>query len=120
MASIVSKTAMTPHEEDEMSDEQMEELLAQATQRLREKEASQQLVKTDSKDTFTFPKLNAGQLEKPYTTTQNGVARVDSPRLLQEQDRKQANGTRKVEDPVAAKKLALEVCFALRISPICL
>lgn len=120
MASIVSKTAMTPHEEDEMSDEQMEELLAQATQRLREKEASQQLVKTDSKDTFTFPKLNAGQLEKPYTTTKNGVARVDSPRLLQEQDRKQANGTRKVEDPVAAKKLALEVCFALRISPFCL
>lgn len=111
MASTVSKVVMEPSDAEDSSDEKMEELLAQATKRLREKEASQRLAKTDSNETYTFPKLDAGKLEKSYTATENGIARVDSSRLLEEKDRKQANTARMVEEPVAAKKQAAQVCL---------
>lgn len=94
--------------DEELTDEQIEQLLARATARLQEKAKQQQLTKSTTQ-TFTFPKLDAGQLEKPYVETKGDVATVDASRLLEEKQRKQANGIRKVEDPVTAKKAAAEV-----------
>ncbi|KAF2159820.1 hypothetical protein M409DRAFT_70725 [Zasmidium cellare ATCC 36951] len=93
--------------DEELTDEQIEQLLARATARLQEKAKQQQLTKSHTQE-FKFPKLDAGLLEKPYVETKGDVATVDASRLLEEKHRKQANGTRKVEDPVTAKKAAAD------------
>lgn len=97
--------------EDDATDEQIEELLARATARLKAKRqsTSHDVLKLDHGESYTFPKLETGKLEKPYVSHKDGVANVDAARLVAEQQRKQANGVRKVEDPVTAKKLAVEV-----------
>ncbi|TKA73495.1 hypothetical protein B0A55_05498 [Friedmanniomyces simplex] len=92
----------------DLSDDQIEELLARATARLQRKQTPQQLAISNPTQTFNFPKLNAGKLEKPYITTKGDIVSVDAKRLLEEKERKGANGIRKVEDPVTAKKAALE------------
>lgn len=97
-------------QEDEISDQQIEVLLARASERLKAKANVKHTI-DDGKTSYTFPKLNAGKLEKPYVSTRGDVASVDASRLLEEKQRKQANGARKVEDPVAAKKEAIEVCW---------
>lgn len=91
---------------DELTDEQIQELLSQATARLQQKA---QLASKSPNQTFNFPKLNAGKLEKPYVSQTGDVAHVDAPRLLEARQRKQAGLARKVEDPVASKKKNAEV-----------
>ncbi|KAI7408299.1 hypothetical protein KC328_g61 [Hortaea werneckii] len=89
----------------DLSDDQIDQLLARATERMQQAGAA---VKGDEKNPYTFPKLNAGELEKPYIASKGAVASVDSSRLLDDKDRKQANSIRKVEDPLTAKKAAIE------------
>lgn len=101
----VVKTAGLDHD---LSDKQMEQLLAQATIRLREKENGSGL-QASQPQRFYFPKLNAGELEKPYVTTKGNIAEADKARLLGERDRPTEGAIRKVEDPVAAGKFATEV-----------
>ncbi|KAH0292088.1 Fcf2-domain-containing protein [Aureobasidium namibiae CBS 147.97] len=96
--------------EEELSDEQMQEMLAQAARRRQEK-ASVALFDKDDKDKanqFDFPKLNTGEMVQPYVSSAGDVATVDRSRLLAEQDRKLSNQIRKVEDPVAIKKKTIE------------
>ncbi|SMR56830.1 unnamed protein product [Zymoseptoria tritici ST99CH_3D1] len=104
---IVASKKPTAVLDDELSDEQIEQLLARATARLQEKSKQTQLIQKNESHSYTFPKLDAGALEKPYVTTKGDIATVDSSRLLKEKLRKQAEGIRKVEDPVTSKK-ALE------------
>ncbi|KAK4893171.1 dTDP-fucopyranose mutase [Elasticomyces elasticus] len=73
---------------DDLTDEQIEQLLARATERLKQKE---QKTRPAPKQNFTFPKLNPGRLVPDET-----------PR------KKLDIGIRKVQDPVVAKKAALE------------
>jgi hypothetical protein len=94
--------------QEELTDEQMEEMLAQATTRLREKEESA-MFKTEAPHKYTFPKMNAGELEKPYVVTKGHIAEADKARLIDEKYRKTDSLIRKVEDPVTARKLAEEV-----------
>lgn len=110
MAATTALQKAPPHlTEEELTDEQIEELLARATARLQSN-SSKAASKTDGPQKYTFPKLDPGKLEKPYVSTKGDVATVDAPRLLDEKHRKHATGIRKVEDPVAAKKAAEEVC----------
>lgn len=102
---VVSK--MAPAQED-LTDEQMEEMLAQATTRLREKEEAK-MFQTEGPQKFNFPKMDAGDLEKPYVVTKGHVATADKSRLVDDKDRQTGSLIRKVEDPVTAKKLAAEV-----------
>ncbi|KAK0940594.1 dTDP-fucopyranose mutase [Friedmanniomyces endolithicus] len=95
--------------DEDLSDTQIEELLARATARLQQRANTKELATSHAKHHFTFPKLNPGKLEKPYISTKGDVATVDAKRLLEEKQRKKANTVRKVEDPVTAKKAALEV-----------
>ena len=113
---MVTTVAVAPHQvplnppDDDLTDEQIDELLARATRRLQEKSKSQDRVHTSHTQTYAFPKLDTGKLDRPYVSTTGAVATVDAHRLLEEKQRNGANGIRKVEDPVAAKKLAVEVC----------
>lgn len=102
---VVSK--MVPSQED-LTDEQMEEMLAQATARLREKEESK-MFQTEAPHKFTFPKMDAGALEKPYVVTKGNIAEADKARLIDQKHRQNDSLIRKVEDPVNAKKIAAEV-----------
>jgi hypothetical protein len=102
----------TPHS-DELTDEQIEELLKQAETRLRE----QQAVKLASgRHTPAVPaagKLDISNLPKPYVQKSGEIARADKHRLLDEKNRKLAeSGIRKVEDPVLVKNRELEVCYS--------
>lgn len=100
------------HVDEELSDEQIDQMLARATARLQRKSDQSAVVKPSDKRSFSFPKLDAGRLDKPYVSTKGEIASVDARRLLEEKQREQANGIRKVEDPVTAKKLALEVSIS--------
>lgn len=102
---VVSKMA-SPRED--LTDEQMEEMLAQATARLREKEESK-MFQTEAPQKFTFPKMDAGALEKPYVVTKGNIAEADKARLIDQKHRQNDSLIRKVEDPVTAKKVAAEV-----------
>lgn len=93
---------------EDLTDEQMEEMLAQATTRLREKEEAK-MFETEAPQKYTFPKMNAGDLEKPYVVTKGHIAEADKARLIDEKYRQNDSLIRKVEDPVTAKKLAEEV-----------
>lgn len=102
---VVSTTSPS---QEELTDEQMEEMLAQATTRLREKEESK-MFESEEPQKFNFPKMNAGNLEKPYVTTKGHVAEADKARIVGQKIRDDDSLIRKVEDPVTAKKLAAEV-----------
>jgi hypothetical protein len=104
---IEAVSKMAPSQED-LTDEQMEEMLAQATTRLREKEEAK-MFQTEAPQKFTFPKMNAGALEKPYVVVKGHVAEADKSRLIDDKHRQAGSLIRKVEDPVTAKKLAAEV-----------
>jgi len=96
------------HLEEDLSDEQMQVMLARAAER-RQNNASLKLADSTSSKTFSFPKLNTGEIAKPYVSTTGSVAQVDSSRLLQEKDRVLSNKIRKVEDPVVVQKKKAEV-----------
>ena len=93
---------------EEVFDERMNELLKSAETRLRQGTTTQfqptQLVKQ--------PKLNPGELTRPYITTAGDVSRIDSSILVKKDERALSNEIRKVEvtTPKAAKKAA-EVCL---------
>ncbi|KAK3713925.1 dTDP-fucopyranose mutase [Vermiconidia calcicola] len=109
MAAVaMSDKTSRSHNDEDLTDEQIEQLLARATARLQEKSKSKDVVKLSEGNKYTFPKLETGRLEQPYVSTKDGIATLDSPRLLDEKHRKQANGVRKVEGPLTAKKLAQE------------
>jgi hypothetical protein len=94
--------------QEDLTDEQMEEMLAQATTRLREKE-DLNMFKTEAPQKYTFLKMNAGELEKPYVVTKGHIAEADQARLIEQKHRQTDSLIRKVEDPVTARKLAAEV-----------
>ncbi|KAI5197823.1 rRNA-processing protein FCF2 [Aureobasidium subglaciale] len=106
MADVIS---FAPQHEEELSDEQMQEMLAQAAQRRKQNASVALFDKGDDKaNQFNLPKLNTGEMVQPYVSNAGDIATVDRSRLLAEQDRKLSNQIRKVEDPVAIKKKTLE------------
>lgn len=98
---------MAPSHED-LTDEQMEGMLAQATTRLREKEESK-MFQAEAPQKFIFPKMDAGTLEKPHVVTKGHIAEADKSRLIDDKHRQSGSLIRKVEDPVTVQKLAAEV-----------
>lgn len=117
---IEAKTLHRPqisHKDDDLSENQIEELLARATERLREKSTSQLSRKNELHPRYTFPKLNTGVLPEPYLSSNGTVTTVESGRLLDKKQRKQADGVREVKDPLVVKQMANEVRHARRSYP---
>ena len=79
------------------------------TTRLQEKEKFEQQSLLQPKGNFKIPKLDVNSLEKPLISVRGNVASVDASKLLTAKDRKSTTEARKVEDPVASRKLAQEV-----------
>ena len=101
--------------DDDLTDEQIDALLARASARLKAKSQSHEVLKLDkSEESYNIPKLQTGEIAKPYTTsTKQNVAVADAARLVDDKQRKKADGIRVVSEPVASKKLAREVCWTL-------
>ncbi|OQO04698.1 hypothetical protein B0A48_09621 [Cryoendolithus antarcticus] len=89
---------------EDMTDEHMEALLAEATVRLKQKERS----KATPNYNYSFPKLDAGKAEEPYIVSNGNAVETNTSRLLEDKAHNDKYGIRKVEDPVAVKKLAIE------------
>lgn len=109
VAKMATTTLPTATQDADLTDEQVGKMLARATQRLEEGTDSTALARKDEVQTYTFPKLQTGQLAKAYVSSTGDVATLDQKRLLEDKPRKGANGIRKVEDPMASKKAASEV-----------
>jgi len=105
-------------ETDDLSEEQIEQLLQQAEARLR----AESSVVPFSETSDRLPRLDTSALVKPYVNTKGDVARADSSRLIDEKTRKLAEGVRMVEDPVVMKRKLLEVrnYFSCHSSVYCL
>jgi hypothetical protein len=58
---------------------------------------------------ISIPKISSHSIEPYIISTKNGT-HVDTKHLVSEEQRKQANGIRVVQDPVEIKKKAAEVC----------
>jgi hypothetical protein len=92
--------------DDELSDEQVRELLTQAAERMR---ATPSQPVADAP--FKLPKLNPGHIADTCSTTQGAITRLDGSKLLPKDQQVLANGIKKIEDPVQLVKQKKEVSF---------
>ncbi|KAI2487164.1 rRNA-processing protein FCF2 [Pyrenophora tritici-repentis] len=87
--------------DEELSDEQIRDLLNEAAVRMRA-EAAQPAVKTDAP--FRLPKLQPGQIANTYEKTDGNITRLDHSKLVDKTQQALANGIKKIEDPLQIKK----------------
>ncbi len=99
-------------DEEDLSEEQIQELLKQAEARLRERAVSKS---RPQNATTSLPKLSTGTLEAPYVKVEKNIARVDGSRLLDPNLRALSNQVRKVEEPVRQKQKQAEVSCSISL-----
>lgn len=105
----VGRRRLSESSDTELSEDEIQQLLAQAEERLRVQASS---VTTTIKSNDYLPrsaKLDISTLSKSYIHNHGEIAHADARRLLDDNQRRLANGFRKVEDPVALKRRTLEV-----------
>ncbi|KAL9091907.1 MAG: hypothetical protein Q9165_004659 [Trypethelium subeluteriae] len=103
----LQKTNLPVSDDEDVSDEQIHQLLKEAETRLRAQHSTA-LARSGKDSSFkSLPRLDASAAEKPYIENDGAVARIDQSRLLSDDQRNLANGIRKIEDPVAVKKRAI-------------
>jgi hypothetical protein len=96
--------------DEELSDEQVRELLNEAERRMRATQAASPPITTDAP--FKLPKLKPGHVADSYLKTEGGVRQLDTSKLINQKERVLAYGIKKIEDPVQVKKQKSEVCTA--------
>ncbi len=94
-------------EEEDLSDEQVRDLLRQAEIRLREKAEGPSRTRNS---TQSLPKLHIGSISQPYIRTEGGISRVDSSCLLEKDVRDLADQPRETKLISVEKKKLAEVC----------
>ena len=92
--------------DEELSDEQIRELLSEAAVRMRAK-AAQPAAQTDS--AFRLPKLQPGRIADTYEKTDGNITRLDHSKLVDKKQQALANGIKKIDDPLQIKKQKQEV-----------
>lgn len=109
--SVAHTTSPDIDDDDELTGEQIDLLLAQATERLHAK-AQSTLTTLPKPVHVRLPKLDAGAKGQP-----DDVVNGQSTRGIyaQEQDKAEAYGIRKVEDPIATKAMIKEVSSIIAI-----
>ncbi|KAF1971875.1 nucleolus protein-like protein required for cell viability [Bimuria novae-zelandiae CBS 107.79] len=85
--------------DEELTDEQVRELLTQTAERMRAKPPQ-----SATEAPFKLPKLNPGYIADTYSTTQGAITKLDGSKLLPKKEQALANGIKKIEDPVQLKK----------------
>jgi hypothetical protein len=94
--------------DEELSDEQIRELLNEAAVRMRAK-AAQTAGAVKAEAPFKLPKLKPGHIADTYEKTDGNITRLDHSKLVDKKQQAMANGIKKIEDPLAIKKQKLEV-----------
>jgi len=106
----LTATSQVPTKDENLTDEQIEELLTQAEERLRNSSSKELTQRSKGAAALTKArKADTSGLPKPYVESSGGVAHADARRLVEQSTRTMANGIRKVEDPLTTKKKKLEV-----------
>jgi hypothetical protein len=101
--------------DEDLTDEQIRELLNEAAVRMRAKAAAQPVTATDVP--FKLPRLKSGHIADTYEKTDGNITRLDHSKLVDKKQQALANGIKKIEDPLQIKKQKKEVrstgCFFL-------
>ena len=89
-------------EDDDLSDEQIDFLLQRASLRMKSKSGA---LATSDDLAVKLPQPNGAKgLPAPYTSVENGVAKLAESKMMNEEQRQTAEKPKKIEDPVAAAK----------------
>lgn len=100
---------------DDMTDDQMQDLLSQASERLKAQQVALTSTINDEKARLIFPKLDAGLIAHPYTIAgQAGVVRM-ADRKPEPRSSQSLYKIRKVEDPVVVHNRIAEVSIFLSV-----
>ena len=94
--------------DEDMSDEQVRELLNEAAARMRSQAAGKLTTAADAP--FKLPRLRPGHLADTLERTDGSITRLDHAKLVDKKQQALANGIKKIEDPLAVKKQKQEVC----------
>lgn len=94
--------------DEEMSDEQVRQLLNEAAARMRAKAAGEPTAAPEVP--FKLPKLRPGYLADNVEKTEGSITRLDHSKLIDKKQQNLANGIKKIDDPLAVKKQRSEVC----------
>lgn len=108
-ADTVTRSAALMDVEEDLTDEQMQTLLDQAADRLRQ-DTSLRTFEDDEEKQYKFPRLDVGEITQSYVKPHKGVVQMEKADRHYENQRKSSNQIRKVEDPVAVRQRAAEVC----------
>lgn len=92
--------------DDELTDEQIRELLNEAAVRMRAK-AAQPAATAEAP--FKLPKLAPGHIADTHEKIQGNITRLDHSKLVDKNQKALANGIKKIEDPLQVKKQKQEV-----------
>lgn len=105
MASLFSLDVNVQFDNDrDLSDDQVQQLLQEAEDRLRARNA---IAKTDSALRRSLPKLSHG-MRPSYVKEKDGIAQVDSARLVDNEQRKLAN-TARIAAPLLPSKKTVSI-----------
>jgi DNA transposition AAA+ family ATPase len=95
--------------DEELSDQQIKELLNEAAERMRAKAALQPVAAPEAP--FKLPKLRPGHIAETYEKTEGNITRLDHSKLIDKKQLALANGIKKIDDPVADKRKRKEVRY---------
>lgn len=96
--------------DDDLSEEQMRELLSEAAMRMQAKAAAKPVTNAP----FKLPKLAPGHIAETYETVEGNITRLDQSKLIDKKQQALANGIKKIDDPLQIKKNK-EVCTLLSL-----
>lgn len=114
-ASMELLPAHPPLEDDsdeELSDQQIRELLNEAAERMRAKAVAV----PDAP--FRLPKLRPGHVADTYEKTEGNITRLDHSKLIDKKQLALANSIKKIDDPIADKRKRKQVRTAVSYSPV--
>lgn len=92
--------------DEELSDQQVKELLKEVAERMRAKQPS-----AVPEAPFKLPKLRPGHVADTYEKTEGSITRLDHSKLIDKKQLALANGIKKIDDPVADKRKRKEVRY---------
>lgn len=90
--------------DEELSDQQVKELLKEAAERMRAKQPS-----AVPEAPFKLPKLRPGHVADTYEKTEGNITRLDHSKLIDKKQLALANGIKKIDDPLTDKRRRKEV-----------
>jgi hypothetical protein len=98
--SVLSESTIVP-DEDDLSDSQIDALLQRASLRMKTKNGS---LATMNDLAVKLPHLSGTKhLPKPYTSIENGIAKMDERKTVNEEQSRLAEKPKKIEEPVAVR-----------------